>query len=299
MLLTIFTPVYNRAYIISQLYESLCRQTCKKFEWLVVDDGSADNIDELMDEFISAAKINIRYFKQPNGGKHTAINKGAEEANGELFFIVDSDDTLTDDAVGTILKEWEKVSEKNLCGMAFLRGNEVNGVLSSKAEAIFPQEYFIGNFIDVKYNYGSSADNAEVWATDKLRKHPFNVYPGERFMSEGMVWIRMAKEWDMLFVNKIIYICEYLEDGLTLQGKKLRFLCPKGGIEGSLETMSRHFNLKMRIKQALLYIVYSKFDGRGVCRILKCPYPWLTAMCLPGGYILYHFWKYKYFNGQQ
>lgn len=299
MILTIFTPVYNRAYILPQLYESLKRQTCKDFEWLVVDDGSVDAVGHLLENWAKEGLINIRFVRKENGGKHTAINRGVELANGELFFIVDSDDALTPDAVQTILVEWSRVKYKNLSGIAFLRGHMTDNGLESVPESVFPEDNVISNIIEMKYNRGTSADTAEVWTTESLRRHPFNIYPGEKFMSEGMVWIRIAKEQDMLFRNKIIYICEYLEDGLSMQGKKLRFLCPKGGIEGSLETMSAHFNLKMRIKQTLLYIVYSKFDGRCIRQIFDCDYKALVAMCLAPGYGLYHYWKHKYFgNGR-
>lgn len=292
---TIFTPTYNRAHLLPNLYESLCRQTSLDFEWLIVDDGSTDGTESIVKPWLEDARLNVRYIIKPNEGKHTAINLGARMATGELFFIVDSDDMLTEDAVETVISEWHKVRNQNLCGMSFLRGKQVNGGLTAMKESIFPKDYAISNFIEMKYNAGSSADNAEVWVTECLRRHPFTVYPGEKFMSEGMVWIRMAKGRDMLFINRIIYICDYLEGGLTLQGKKLRFLCPKGGIEGSLETMSHHFNLRMRIKQTLLYIVYSKFDNRGIGEIFKCPYKWLVALCIPAGYGLYYYWKHKYF----
>ncbi|MCF0243801.1 MAG: glycosyltransferase family 2 protein [Bacteroidaceae bacterium] len=298
MTITIFTPTYNRAHLLPRLYESLCGQTNKDFEWLIVDDGSSDNTEEVVRDFSNEKVLDIRYIKKPNGGKHTAINIGAQEAKGEMFFIVDSDDTLIAEATDLITAEWSKVRDKGLCGMSFLRGAYVDGRLQSRKESMFPKDRFIGNFIDVKYNHGSSADNAEVWVTECLRRHPFNVYEGERFMSEGMVWIRLAKEHDMLFVNRIIYICEYLEGGLTNQGKKLRFLCPKGGIEGSLETMSEHFNMKMRIKQTLLYIVYSKFDKRGLFDLFKCQYKGLVALCLPAGYAIYYHWKRKYFGNE-
>ena len=97
--LTVFTPVYNRAYIISRLYESLCRQSDKDFEWVVVDDGSTDNLHTQMSAFKSEGKIAIRFFSQKNAGKHTAINRGVQEAKGRYFIIVDSDDFLTNDAV--------------------------------------------------------------------------------------------------------------------------------------------------------------------------------------------------------
>ena len=87
MLITVFTPAYNRGYIIDRLYESLCRQTFKDFEWLVVDDGSTDNTGTLLAQFIAEGKITIRYLRQENGGKHRAINRGVREACGELFSL--------------------------------------------------------------------------------------------------------------------------------------------------------------------------------------------------------------------
>ena len=108
MLLTIFTPTYNRAYSLERLYKSLVTQSLKDFEWLVVDDGSTDNTEELINKFVSDNKVKICYFKQENGGKHRAINRGAAMAQGDYFLIVDSDDYLTSDAVESIKREWIK-----------------------------------------------------------------------------------------------------------------------------------------------------------------------------------------------
>ena len=103
MLVTVFTPTYNRAYILEQLYRSLCSQTCKNFEWLIVDDGSTDNTCELVALWSQENKFSIRYYLQKNGGKHRAINKGVELAQGELFYIVDSDDQLPPNSINDIL----------------------------------------------------------------------------------------------------------------------------------------------------------------------------------------------------
>lgn len=295
---TIFTPTYNRAHLLHNLYESLCSQTSKDFEWLLVDDGSTDTTESVVAQWLNETKFKVRYVRKENGGKHTAINLGARLAEGELFFIVDSDDFLTYDAIETIVTEWAAVRNRRLNGMCYLKGENLTGGVKCREEAIFPKDNIISNIIELKYNRGTTADTAEIWTTDSLRQFPFTEYPGEKFMSEGMVWIRIAKTGDMLFRNKIIYIYEYLDGGLSLQGKRLRFLCPKGGIEGSLETMSHHFRLRMRLKQTLLYIVYSKFDGRNMREIFKCPYKWLVTLCLPGGYGLYYYWKHKYFGNE-
>ena len=71
--LTVFTPTYNRAYTLGRLYESLCRQSNKNFEWLVVDDGSKDGTEELIKSWQSEEKISIRYIYQENGGKRRRV----------------------------------------------------------------------------------------------------------------------------------------------------------------------------------------------------------------------------------
>lgn len=116
MLITVFTPTYNRAHLLPRLYESLCRQTFTDFEWVIVDDGSVDDTKGLVNKFLvdktqhSTLNTNtIRYFYQENGGKHRAINRGVKEAQGELFFIADSDDSLPPDALEQVARVYETV----------------------------------------------------------------------------------------------------------------------------------------------------------------------------------------------
>lgn len=60
MTVTVLTPTYNRKYVINRLYKSLIRQTCKDFEWLVVDDGSSDETDKEIEKYILEHKITDR-----------------------------------------------------------------------------------------------------------------------------------------------------------------------------------------------------------------------------------------------
>ena len=104
--ITVFTPTYNRMDLIEKLYQSLLQQTKKNFEWLVVDDGSTDDTEKYFGKISSKPQpFPIRYIKQENGGKHRAINKGVKSASGDLFFIVDSDDYLTENAIDKI-NQW-------------------------------------------------------------------------------------------------------------------------------------------------------------------------------------------------
>ena len=79
MLLTILTPTYNRAGMLPQLYDSLKKQACKDFEWVIVNDGSKDNTQEVVKAWLSDSDFSIRYFFKENGGKHTALNYTVKE----------------------------------------------------------------------------------------------------------------------------------------------------------------------------------------------------------------------------
>jgi len=226
-LVTIFTPVYNRAYIIERLYQSLLRQTNYAFEWLIVDDGSTDNIAELVRQWTKdTQQFEIRFFQQKNGGKHRAINYGVRLACADAFFIVDSDDYLEEDTVDIISKYWKDIKENDrLGGIAGLRRR-------CDGEIIGGKPYF-ENFVDAtnleRKKLGLNGDKAEVYKTDILRKYPFPEYEGERFITEAVVWNQIAYEgYNLRWINKCFVVCEYLDDGLTAKGERLFIENPKG-----------------------------------------------------------------------
>lgn len=85
MKLTILTPTYNRGGVLPQLYDSLKKQTCKDFEWLIVDDGSKDNTREVVKAWLSDSDFPIQYFFKENGGKHIKV----ELSQKRTSFIMD------------------------------------------------------------------------------------------------------------------------------------------------------------------------------------------------------------------
>ncbi|MBD5549028.1 MAG: glycosyltransferase family 2 protein [Lachnospiraceae bacterium] len=218
-MVTIFTPVYNRADTINQLFHSLLRQTNYNFEWLIIDDGSQDQIAEIVSKWIDQKEIpfSIRFYQQNNGGKHRAINRGVELAKGEAFFIVDSDDYLTIDAVETIYKWWKSVEEDDaFAGIA--------GLIRNKKGEIIGGEPLFNDFIDAtnfeRAQYNLLGDKAEVYKTSVLKKYPFPEIDGENFLTEAVVWDRIAYDGlKIRWLDQVIYICEYREDGLTHQGQ--------------------------------------------------------------------------------
>jgi len=182
------------------------------FEWVVVDDGSTDGTHDLIERFASENKIKIAYQYKENGGKHTAINVAAKHAKGVWFFIVDSDDYITDDAIEWIIANGADVLNDNR--FAGIVGERKSMTNNRKIYSNFSSHIDI-NSVDFKYqNYGYG-DRAEVYKTDVIREFPFPEFEGERFCSEELVWNRIARQYMLRYFDRTIYICEYLDDGLS------------------------------------------------------------------------------------
>ncbi|MCR4944911.1 MAG: glycosyltransferase family 2 protein, partial [Clostridium sp.] len=266
MELTVLTPTYNRAHCLSNLYESLLKQTNKEFEWLIVDDGSSDGTEEFVKK-LESAPFSVRYIKKENGGKHTALNVGIKEISNDLTFIVDSDDFLTPDAVQTVLDVHKKYKNTpRLCGYSFLRVFP-NGQINGKP---FKKDEWIANLIDARINSDDAgSDKAEVYYTNVLRKYTFPEYPGEKFLGEDIVWIRIAKKYDMVHVNKGIYVGQYLDEGLTSNRRMHNIKSPQGCMNRAKEFICPEMKLKYRIKGAVQYIVYGKFAGIKLSELIR------------------------------
>ncbi|SCY70321.1 glycosyltransferase family 2 protein [Butyrivibrio sp. INlla14] len=260
MILTIVTPTYNRAEKIKKLYMSLCAQTNKEFEWLIIDDGSTDETGEVVRGFLETAGFRIRYEYQENGGKHRALNKGIALIDSELTFIVDSDDWLTENAVETIFEFEAKYAEKKatdkLCGFSFLRAYSNGEVNTGK----YHLDEVVDTFRQQRINNNLLGDKAEVYYTDVLKKYPFEEFDGEKFMPEDAVWLKMSGPYNMVHANRVIYYCDYLEGGLTKSGKRMKIHSPYGMMYRSAVYLNdTEVNIKTKIKMAILYDVYLCF----------------------------------------
>ena len=222
---TVFTPTYNRAYILGQLYHSLQRQTCRDFEWLIVDDGSADDTKSLVASWQGEENpFPIRYIYQENGGKCRAINRGLKEADGRLFFTVDSDDYLTDDAIEKVIR-WDKELplDGHFCGYVGNRGTTP----TETPNRLFPGGYLDGTALD-RYDQ-VDGERAFVFYTEIHRKYLYPEFPGEKFLTEAVTWDKMANDgYKMRFYNDIIWIWEYKDDGLTRAGYRVFLENPQG-----------------------------------------------------------------------
>ena len=244
--ITIFTPTYNRRNLIERLYQSLLVQTVTNFEWLVIDDGSTDDTEKFFAKLSSTEHpFPIRYIKQNNGGKHRAINNGVNNASGKLFFIVDSDDYLTENAIEKI-NQWTTTLDNShkWTGISGLKGFSKDSVVGQHNES---------SYVDAKNNerrkYNLLGDKAEVYFTDVLKQYPFPEIPGETFISEEIVWNAIARDgYYIRWFNEIIYICSYLDGGLTKDNDKDernplgRLLWAKGQLESFPNDWRKRFS---------------------------------------------------------
>lgn len=277
MRITVFTPTYNRAYIIDELYNSLKKQTFIDFEWLIIDDGSTDcTYEKVKNWSADNTKFPIRYYKFENSGKQKEINRALDLARGELFFTVDSDDLLTADALDKI-NQWEKTIPQceEFCGFA---GSD--GDMTGKAiNPIFSEEYVDATFFNRYAETGMFIGHDRPWVfyTDVHRQYRYPEFEGEKFIAEAVVWNRMAKDgYQIRCFNDVIYLIEHQEDGYTKKISQILIQSPKGYGLWKAEQMSfLKYGFLRRIKE--YYIFYcdlqNKYHWRDIAKYIQASAP--------------------------
>lgn len=251
MKLTIFTPTYNRSELLTRLYKSLLNQSCHDFEWIIVDDGSSDNTENNINNIIKNNSLfPIYYYKKENGGKCSAINIGVKKSRCDWFFIVDSDDILMQKAVETIYR-YIKIYDSNqdVCALGFLRAKPNGECIGGEVD----YDTLVSDFFSYRNRLHYKGDRAEVIRLNVMKEYPFPEYTGEKFISEALVWNRMAKKYKCVYINEKIYITEYIEDGLSNTSSNLFSNSPKGSMLFYKENFLDAIRIKDKAISALLY----------------------------------------------
>lgn len=287
MTLSIYTPTYNRAYILPQLYSSLLRQTVKDFEWLIIDDGSADNTKELVSEWIDENKITIRYYYQENKGKQEAVNLAHSKISAELNTCIDSDDFIVDDAVDFIIDFWSKIKNDNtLAGFVALDSYKNGEIVGTR----FPVELDKTKFTSF-YKYKIKGDKKFIYRTDVINQYP--PYPsirGEKFPAPGYLYRLIDQDYDLLLVNKVLCIVEYLSDGIS-SNKFTQFKnCPHSFAFYRLERMRLANSYKEKFRHSIHYINSCLFAKKSILK--NNPYKLASVLAFPFGIVLYLYLKF-------
>lgn len=220
---TVFTATYNRAHTLTRVYRSLVDQTFTDFEWLIVDDGSRDNTPDLVQEFIRDGKVNIRYFNQENSGKHIAFNRGVREAKGILFLNFDSDDSCVPEALDTFLKYWNAIPDGDRNRFTGVTAR-CQGPDGERLGGPYPSTVLDMSSLDMRFKWKLPGERWGMHRLDVLKSFPFPDLPGQKFITEDIVWDAVGKKYITRFIDVALRTYNVGDDQLTKKiGKSMEF----------------------------------------------------------------------------
>jgi glycosyltransferase involved in cell wall biosynthesis len=211
--ISIVTATYQLAHTLPETYESLKAQSFKDIEWIIVDDGSSDETEELVKSWLGSSPFPIYYSYQKNQGKHFAVNKGIRQAKGEFTTLLDADDTFLPNALERFLYYWQSIPEnerEQFAGVTGLCVNAKQELLGGK----FKQDVLDSNSLEISYIYRLGDDRHGMGRTDILKAYPFPEIR-ERYVTEGVVWNRIARQYKTRYFNEVVQVKEYRPEGMT------------------------------------------------------------------------------------
>lgn len=252
--LTIITTTYNRAYCIGQVYESLKRQDCDDFCWLVVDDGSTDNTREVIQGFIAEGLIDIEYIYQENKGMTGARNTAYEACRTELNTIIDSDDWLADGAVRKIIDFWRVNRRDDLAGIIALDVNPKGDVIGTS----LPAKIRESTYGELFGKYRLQGDKKLIYRTDISKSYPYPEFPGEKFFPPSYKFLKIDKTHRLLLFPEGVCVVDYNDDSMSFDKISQYRHCPQGFSMHFNYAMKNYHSIRMIIKNCLMYIACSK-----------------------------------------
>lgn len=191
---SIILPTFNRANFITKAIESVINQTYKNWELIVIDDGSTDNTEEIIQKFIKKEK-RITYYYQKNQERSAARNNGIKRAKGDYICFLDSDDLY----YPTHIEKFEKLINDNnnqqaiyVCGVSFESYDPA------------PQKY-----IEQKSNLDFVLINPigtprTCLSKEILKKHQFN--PSICIGEDKELWVRIVNDYPIFYHDKKTFI---------------------------------------------------------------------------------------------
>ncbi|RKL66435.1 glycosyltransferase [Salipaludibacillus neizhouensis] len=282
-IITIFTPTYNRAYTLHLGYESLKKQDCKDFIWLIIDDGSSDNTKDLVDTWIHEGEVSIRYYYQENKGMHGAHNTAYELIETELNICIDSDDYMADNAIGKIIQFWRAYGSSKYAGIVGLDASPVGKVIGTE----MPRHIKSSTSADLYEVHKVKGDKKMVYRTVLTRKVlSYPVFEGEKYCPLSYKYILIDQEAPLLIMNKVLCHVEYLEDGSSLNMFKQYRKNPKGFAFFRKVAMQYASSPSYRFRQSVHY-VSSSIMVKNYKYLFETPCKFNTFLATPFGFALY------------
>lgn len=291
-MLTVFTPTYNRAHTLTRTYHSLCRQTCKDFEWLVIDDGSTDRTRELVESFNAEGLIPIRYIYQENGGLYTGYNTAYAHIETELNVCIDSDDFMPDHAVELIVNTWRTKGTSKYAGIIGL------DYYADSMEPIggkFPDDLKECYFLELFIHRIHRGDTKQVMRTDLMRRvTPQTGFPGEKNFNPVYMLLQVCDNYPLLVLNEHLCTVEYQQADSMSGGIFRQYInSPRSFAKMRiLEMQLKRNTWGNKIRSAIHYVssCLIAHDGKW---LQQSPFKLLTICVAPLGLALYAYIRYK------
>lgn len=281
--LTVFTPLYNRINTLKRTYESLKRQTCKDFIWLIVDDGSTDNPYDVIKKWLEKDNgFEIKYVYKENGGMHTAHNTAYENIDTELNVCVDSDDYMPDNAVQLIIDCWNKNKNKGYAGIIALDFADSTKKVIGKELPTYKESTTLMGY----YNNGGFGDKKLIYRTDIIKATPpYPVFDNEKYVALAYKYHLIDEKYELKILNECVCIVDYQMDGSSTNMYRQYVRNPKGFAFWRKEQMKHSINIKQKFK-ACIHYVSSSLIAKNKHFVKESPEKFLTVLSIPIGYIL-------------
>lgn len=281
--LTVFTPTYNRAYCLPNCYENLKKQSSRDFVWLIIDDGSTDNTDQVVAGWMAENVIRIRYHRQDNQGMHGAHNAAYQLIDTELNVCIDSDDYMPPNAVEHILTFWEEHGSDQVSGMIGLDSYTDGRIIGTK----LPEYLERSTLFELYSKHGVTGDKKLVYRSELTRAYPYPIFENEKYVGLAYKYYKLDQQYEMLLLNEVLCCVEYLPDGSSLNMVKQYAKNPRGFAFYRKELMKLPFaSLSFKFKQCIHYVSSSMIAGNR--RFMReTPAKLLTFLAIPLGCMLY------------
>lgn len=318
--LTVFTPTYNRVHTIVRTYESLCRQSCADFDWLIIDDGSSDGTrawveslgEKLVDSgtrfdwmgcllegkdanhfVIQTERFDIEYIYKPNGGLYTGYNTAYATIQTELCVCIDSDDYMPDDAVEKILKCWKERGEKKYAGIL---GLDYNITTQELIGGQFPEGLNEAFFYDLTLKNLHGGDTKPVLRTDLMRAVAPQVgFPDEKNFNPVYMMLKVCDNYPVLLLNENLCNVEYQigADSMS-QGIWRQYVnSAKSFAKLRLLEMSLNHNTWGNKMRVCIHYISSCLLSKDSEWLEKSPLKATTLMLFPLGFVMYLLVRWK------
>lgn len=248
---SILTTTYNSGHLIHRVYDSLKNQTLRDFEWIISDDGSTDDTQEIIKQWQDESNFRIVFHKMPrNQGKAYALNAGLDLCEKPITINADADDTFAACTLEDLKQIWDNIDkskEAEKIGAVWTIVKDENGKLIGEP---WPKNFWQVSFKErvLQRKRNVAGEKWHSWRTNVLQNNKKFTNPNSR-VSPSISWNRINKKYDFLCVNIIHRTYFSNPDGISLQKKST-----------------------LKIMKRLYYSAFYELQSASVKNIFRYPY---------------------------